>query len=408
MRMQKIRIISLLIMIAGLAGCSLQPSVTASLPPQEFSKEHLLSGAVILGHPVTDVDLPNIDILAVNSEMRSFLASVDDGSDSDRFNALVKSLQSKNFSIFYDADATLDASEVFEEQRGNCMAFSAFMVAMARGLGLEIKFNQVFIPETRYFEGQHTFVYQHINVIADLGSEQRVLDFNFVDYNPVYRQKTLEDVDAFARFYSNLAMDFLSKRDIAQAFLYLRKALSLSPDTADLWNNLGAIYRSAGHADQAIGAYGVSLALDRNNMIALSNLEGALRNRGDLAWADTLFERIQRYREQNPYYWYGIALAAYEREHFELAVEGAKDAISLERGDHRFHFLLGMARLKVGDNGYRNSFRQALTLSAADEDQKRYRRKLDTLGLGDIKPVPPAGRVRRSESIRRWAGWWYL
>ncbi|GAA5443736.1 hypothetical protein Misp06_01914 [Microbulbifer sp. NBRC 101763] len=404
MKIQFIRIIILLIMMLGLAACAVQPSITDSLPPQNFTKENLLSGAVLLGHPVSDTDLPDIDILAVNDEMRLLLGSVDGVTDSDRLNTLVGSLQGNNFSIYYDADATLEASKVFEEQRGNCMAFSAFMVAMARELDIDIKFNEVFIPETRYFEGQHTFVYQHINVIADVGNEHRVLDFNFVDYTPAYRQKTLGDDEAFARFYSNLAMDFLSKRDINRAFIYLRKALSLSPDASDLWNNLGAIYRSAGYSDQAVDAYGVSLGLDNTNLIALSNLERALRNRSDFDLANILSERLQGYREQNPYYWYGMALAAYKQEHFELALKRAKDAISLERADHRFHFLLGMARFKVGDGGYRKSFRQALTLSVTDGDQERYRKKLDTLGIRDIKPVSSIGRVRHPETTRPW--WW--
>ncbi|MDP5209873.1 transglutaminase family protein [Microbulbifer sp. 2205BS26-8] len=263
------KIILFFTMAVGLAACTVHPSIVEQIPPQKFSEETLLSGVVILGRPVLEKDLPDIDILAINQDLRLLLESVTGATKTARLDALLKRLQDRNFSLLYDADATLSASKVFVEQRGNCMAFSTLMVAMVRELGINAQFNEVLVPTSWHLENQQTFVYQHINVIADLGIEQRTLDFNFVNYSPIYRQITLKDSDAFARFYSNLSMDFLSDRKYSDAFLYIRKALALSPQSADLWNNLGAIYRAAGHLDHAASAYRASLAIDSTNTMAL-------------------------------------------------------------------------------------------------------------------------------------------
>lgn len=392
-------------MAAGLSACTVQPSIVEHLPPQTFSEDALLTGTVILSRPVVEKDLPNIDILAINRDMHLLLDSVDGATKSARLNTLMEKLQDQNFSLLYDADATLNASTVFVEQRGNCMAFSVFMVAMARELGINAQFNEVLVPETWSLKNQQIFVYQHINVIANLDIEQRMLDFNFVEYQPIYRQATLEDTDAFARFYSNLSMDFLSDQKYTDAFLYIRKALALSPQSADLWNNLGAVYRAGGHPDHAASAYRVSLVIDGTNTMALSNLERVLTEEGDWQSTNIISEHLQRYREQNPYYWYGNALAAYKQGHYELAINDIKAAISLEKNDHRFHFLLGLLRFKSGNYGYRGHLQQALTLSAADRDQGRYRQKLEILGLEDIRPT------RRHKATRSWARtnlWWWL
>ncbi|WP_444888971.1 transglutaminase domain-containing protein [Microbulbifer sp. DLAB2-AA] len=388
-----------------LSACSVQPSIVDLLPPSEFSKKQLLSGSILIGEPVKINDLPEVDILAINSEMEMFLDEIKGKDDTDRLNNFLLKLQEINFSLFYEANATLNASEVFLEKRGNCMAFSAFMVAMVRELGIEINFNQVFVPETRYLEDQQTYVYQHINTISDLGSKKQVLDFNFIDYESNYHGEVLDDSEAFSKFYSNLSVDFLSERNFKQAFLYIRKALLLSPDSSNLWSNLGAIYRSAGYRNLAISTYRVSLELDSHNMVALNNMERALRERGDLESAQILSKQLQNYREQNPYYWYASAQAAYSKKDYASAIRNIKDAISLEKNDHRFHYLLGLARFKSGSRGYRKNFQEALILSETKYGQTRYKKKFDALGIQNIDPVIRNKEYRHPFSL--W-DWWYL
>ncbi|AWF79366.1 hypothetical protein BTJ40_00140 [Microbulbifer sp. A4B17] len=397
-------IITLFLSFLVLEGCSTQVKKIDLAISSDFSEKQLLSGTYILSFPVSNADLPEIDILELNDEMKLFLTSVNAKREGDKLDALVHKLQSQNFSIFYDADATLNAAQVFDQQRGNCMAFSTFVIAMSREIGVDTKFNEVFIPELRYLDNQQTFIYQHINVLATIDNRPQILDFNFTDYNPEYRQQILGDNEAFAKFYSNLAMEFLADRDFKKAFLYILKSLSLAPDEADLWNNMGAIYRSAGFEKQAISAYAIALRFDRKNLVTLSNLEKVLRAQGDFQMADTLSEKLYDYRKKDPYYWYGQALKAYRDELYELAANRVKDAISIKKEDHRFHFLLGMARLKSGTKGYKRSFQKALALSVGGKDQAQYRKKLKSLGIPELE---------RARSRDHWRltvidGWWWL
>ncbi|MEX2963997.1 transglutaminase domain-containing protein [Microbulbifer sp. TYP-18] len=362
------------------------PPVSNLLGPPAYTEDALLTGDVF---EKQEVDLKEEDILNPSAEMRAFLDSLPAETTAPaRLENLLRAFAADNFSIFYDPDATISAAEAYSQQRGNCLAFSALIVAMARELGVEAHFNEVFVPPTWYLDRDQMVLYQHINAAINPGQNTRVIDFNFTAGNPNFRQRRLTDNQALAKFYSNLAADFLRDKAYGKAFYHQRKALDLAPEDADLWSNLGVIYRAAGHPERGMAAYQVALSLDADNLSTLTNLQRALRDSNRLQEADLIAQRLNRYRRKNPYYWYTLALQSYSDADYEVAAAYARDAMTIDRNDHRFHFLLGMARYQMGAEGYRRNFRHAMELVGEGTGLRQYQRKMALIGE-DIQPREP-------------------
>ncbi|WP_444923365.1 tetratricopeptide repeat protein [Microbulbifer sp. DLAB2-AF] len=357
-------------------------SACASLPPDEhrpISLEDALSGEVLLGRSVTLEELPQEDLLGLDSDLRAYLQELaPKASPQSRLAALIRAFEQRDFTVEYDESSTLTAMETYRQARGNCLAFTLMMVAMARELGAEASFNQVEVPPVWSHDEAETFiVYRHVNMVSESSRGRRVVDFNLAAYDPAYDQHILDDTTAFALYYSNRGVELMREGEREQAFLYLRKALELRPQRSDLWANLGAIYSHFGFFDEAQQSYQQALNLKSSNLVAISNLERLYRRNGESVIADEYAKRARYHRERNPYYLFYQARDAYEQGDFKRAERRLRKAVSRYEGDHRFHFLLGLARYQLGKMAAsRESFEEAFSLVTSPSTVNAYQRKL--------------------------------
>ncbi|WP_445365539.1 tetratricopeptide repeat protein [Microbulbifer sp. ANSA001] len=369
----------LLSLILFLAACSSLPS---KKDKAEIDLASALSGEAILGYPVSLNELPSEDLLWLSSEVRDFLATLAPDSDSrHRLAALIRAFEEREFLVQYDENSTLSAMETYRQERGNCLAFTLMMVAMARELGAEAYFNQVEVPPVWSHDEAETFVlYRHINMVSESLRGRRVVDFNLAAYDPVYKQFELDDTTAFSLYYSNRGIELMRAGERKQAFLHLRKAVEMSPERSDLWANLGAMYSHFGFLQEAEQSYRKSLFLKNNNLTAISNLERLYRFKGEEGLADIYAKRARFHRERNPYYLYYQAREAYEVGEYRRAEKHLRRAVWRYEGDHRFHFLLGLARYQLGNMAAsRASFEEAFSLVTGPSTAKAYERKLNLL-----------------------------
>ncbi|WP_237058000.1 tetratricopeptide repeat protein [Microbulbifer sediminum] len=366
-----------------LAGCASLPEPE---PPRDISA--VLSGEPILGQPVSIDRLPDHDLLALSPAMRDYLAGVAPGARPDaRLAALIRAFGQQEFAVQYDANSTLGASDTYHQQRGNCLAFTLMMVAMTRQLGADAYFNEVDVPPVWDSAEEQTFVvYRHINMVSEGKRGRRVVDFNLEAYDPVYDQRRLSDRQAFAQFYSNRGVELMQAGDIESAFLYLRKAIDLQPASADLWSNLGALYSRAGHMNEAEQSYRQTLLLDSGHLVATSNLERLYRADGRTALADDYARRARYHRERNPYYLYQQARYAFESGEYQEARHQLKRALWKHGDDHRFHFLMALTSLRLGDvQDSREHFTQAFLLADNPSTENAYARKLRAISRGELQ-----------------------
>ncbi|SEA35000.1 tetratricopeptide repeat protein [Microbulbifer marinus] len=392
----------LILLLCFLTGC-------ASNPPRESSAidiESALSGAVILGQPVDMASLPEEDLLALTPEMRAYLATVaPDASPRRRLAELIRAFERREFHVEYDEDSTLSAMETYRQQRGNCLAFTLMMVAMARELGAEAYFNQVDVPPVWGHDEAQTFVvYRHINMVSENTRGRRVVDFNLAAYDPIYDQRKLSDIAAFAQYYSNRGIELMQQGERATAFLHLRKALALRPGDSDLWSNLGALYSRFGHQHEAQQSYRQALALNASHLVAISNLERLYRHSGRVELAEYYAQRAKYHRERNPYYLFYQARNAYEHGEYQRAKKQLRRALWKYEDDHRFHFLMGLTSFRLGEvEDSRESFREAFALAENQGTKNAYLRKLEYLKRSqpDMNPEAPAPTINVIRRQRR-------
>ena len=395
---------------ALLSACTSMPA-----PPPSTADERawVLAGA---GQLPADAQ-PSIDpasLLVVNDPMRDFVRRVtaDARSRADQIHALSHALlDDDGMELRYEAEATLTAAEAFAQRRVNCLSYTLLVVALARDIGIDARFNHVQIPPVWDLRGDQVLLYQHINARIDEAvprenssgaahSRAMIVDVASAEYSPTYPQRVITDEEALAQFYNNLAGESANS-DPRQALRDQLEALRLAPGQSFLWTNLAQRYLSLGKLDAAEVAARTSLQLDPEDLMAYAAAARIYRRLGDQARALQLQQQEQALLERNPYHHYWLAQRAFKLSQLSAASEATHRAIELNPNDHRFYFLQGMILRRMDKpREAQRSLDTALRLSAGDAGQQaRYRSKFERLRtsqaptLGSPLPDPRSRRA---------------
>ena len=333
-----------------LAACAHSPIAAPG------STDELLSGEVLFGETVDVSDIRSDDILALNDEMRDYVASRVQGDPQarSRLRKLIRGMIDDGLlTLDYNANLTYTAIETFENREGNCLSFSILFAALAREAGLDLTFQMVDIPPSFRADGEMIILNNHINVLVkgvrqDVNHVGRyVVDFNTAEFNGNYATKRVADNYAIALYFSNVAVESMQMGDTRKAFRFLKKGIQTDPDIAGLWVNLGALYARNQRYDMAEKAYHQALIIQPSNKSALTNLASALVHLGREEEARHYSKRVAYYRERNPYYHHYRAQTAYQDDELEDAMNYLAKAIRLKPDEHQFYFLRGLIHVKM-------------------------------------------------------------
>jgi Flp pilus assembly protein TadD len=322
------------------------------------------------------------DVLAVSPEMQAFLdAHVTTAGGAARLRQLgFAIIEDHTFELEYD-ETTRTAAETFRTRRGNCLSFSNMFVALARRLGLDVRYQEVDVPPDWSFRNNAFVLNRHINVLVDLGREgERVVDFNMTDFRASYDRRTISDARARAHFYNNIAVEHMQAGDTAAALAYFRKAIENDPLFSPAWTNLGILHRRQGRLAYAEAAYLQALRVDKGDLLAMSNLASLYERQGDEAGAARYRDRVRDHRQRNPYYRFQLAQQAFRALDYDAAIGHLKYAVSQKKNEDQFCFLLGLSYMKKGDEkAARRWMSRAEQLAATDAVRSRYSSKIDRL-----------------------------
>lgn len=376
---------ALLLVFAGiwLVGCA--PLVVTA----PDSTDDLLSGQVLFGELIDVSDIRTDGILALNDEMRAYVASKGKGNPQarSRLKILIRGMiEDGLLTLEYDPNRTHTAIETFQTRQGNCLSFSILFVSLAREADLDVKFQMVDIPPSFRADGEMILLNNHINVLvrgvrSDINYERAyVVDFNTAEYNGNYDTRKVTDDYAIALYFSNVAIESMQAGNTKKAFRFLKKGIETDPEVAGLWVNLGALYSQAEYYDMAIQAYHQALSIRSSNKSALVNLANALRHLGRDEESEYYLKKVAYYRDHNPYYHYFQARTAFEQNELEDALDYLAEAIKLKRDEHQFYFLRGLVhdRMKEYDLAARD-FRKARDTAEKAQLISGYTRKLKAL-----------------------------
>ena len=328
----------------------------------------LLSGEAILGESITGAELDDIDIIAVNDDMRAFVADLlEVPNKTRRFWKLLERMRSLgNVHGRYDAYSNLTAQEVFVEKRGNCLSFASLFIALAREAGFDAEYQLVDIPPDYDSVDGMVVLNRHINVrVNDVpGRSPVTIEFSREYANNIHDRHVVQDEFALALHYNNLAFHHAREDDRRSALIYLRKAIEKTPNNPDLWTNLGVFHAHRGHFDLAISAYRRGLVIDANHSPAIRGLANAHDALGQHADARFFERRMAHSRVRDGYMYYILAQRAYRAEMPAESLKLVSEAIRLYRKDHRFHELQGEIHDLLGNAAQaRESYRRARILA---------------------------------------------
>lgn len=281
-----------------LTGCASQHSQSPYDPA-------LIDGTLLFGEPVSPA--APIDVLGLSAEMHTFLGPDVTGPafDVNRFGRLMRKMKRVGlFNSRYDGDATFSAAETFAQQRGNCLGYTNLFVALARGVGLDAKFQLVENRPKWEVEGEYLVRNNHINVLIDnVSIPGRSATTIEVDFNNVQQgvrdratSRVISDDHAASLFYANLAMDDFHQGDHKSAFSMLKRAILTAPENKSLWSNLGVLYLAMDKPVLAEQAYAQALGIDEMDKTAMTGMVVALRTQERMDEANLLAKRLKRYQ----------------------------------------------------------------------------------------------------------------
>lgn len=315
-----------------------------------FQTDPQLEQEILGSQPVT---LPDREILALNDSIVDYLAMhiPADLTGWDLVDRLQELLFSPDYlHIQYDDSANFTAVETFAERRANCLSLINLYIAMARHQGLTVNYQTVQVRPIWNRRGELVVVSEHINAIGRVGVSGRYV----LDFTPEVRLQrqtdaVIDDAQALALYYNNLAVDYLINEHLQQALEHFRYALVIDPQLAMVWNNLGSVWTRLERDDLAEYSYLKAASLDRSSASAYNNLVRLYSQQGETEKAERYRRAVDSYNQRNPYYHYLLGNLAYEDGDYQLAAEHFERAIMRYDLEPDFYLALGMAYRKQGD-----------------------------------------------------------
>jgi Flp pilus assembly protein TadD len=255
-------------------------------------------------------------------------------------------------------------------------------VTMARGVGLDARFQEVEVPPQWTFANETYILNRHVNIYVDQGRlAPKAVDFNIPDFKADYDTRIISDQRALAHFFNNMGAELMQHGDVAGAFYAIRKAITENDQSfAPAWDSLGTLYGRMGLFYHAEASFLQALEIDRSDLTAMANLTALYDRLGEPKLASRYRNKVTTHRMRNPYYRFQLARTAYHLEDYDLAINHLKYAVQKGRNDDRFCALLGLVYLQLGDEKKsRRWMARAEKYSETDALKRTYSSKIDRL-----------------------------
>lgn len=319
------------------------------------------------------------EVLGLSPEMEAFLAAqVGGGTDDLRLHSLMDALFERGkLDVSYSNERTTTAARTFELRTGNCLSFTLMFAAMARQVGLEVRFREV--GEVLSWDRRGSVLLNNKHLFTEVVLAHSVVAVDFLP-GAEKRYRLVRDADearVLAHFYSNLGVESLAAGEPRRALANLRLAIASDGSFGWAWSNLGVVYRVLGQPDRAEEAYLEAYRLDPTDVTPLSNLASLYAGQGKELKAARFQHKVERHRRRNPFHHYRLSLLASAAGDPRAAIVHMRRATRRAPDDPRFWTRL--AELYRADGRPRRaerSLEQALRHSRDPDQRQRLERRL--------------------------------
>jgi len=293
----------------------------------------------------------DISPLAMTPELREFVHTATKGTTDreERMLALTRAIiDDDGIGLTHVPEDTHTASEAFQSGTGNCIGFSNLLIASARELGLNARYELVSHWPVWDKVGNVVVASLHMRVVSRVAGNRLVFDFYPDPIESRFSAQPVSDDDALAHHLNNLAMAAMRSGEDAHAYALMSKAIESSPGTAFIWSNLGILLSRHDLDSLAEAALREALLIEPDVLSALSNLQRLYMGQGRYEEARRLDSQVEKYRARNPYYHAWLGQRAYEQGNFEEAVGHFKDAIRRKKNERNFYVQLSRSYDQLG------------------------------------------------------------
>lgn len=297
-----------------------------------------------------------------------------------------------NDSMQYINGETLTAAEALKRGQANCLSLTILAYSLANSVGFQTEFRDVKIPEYWITRNGESFLNGHVNlqvqavypeekpnIVYSAGSSY-VIDFERGAGLGRLPYKVISQQEIVALFYNNKAAETMEKGDYSKAMLYLRAAGRTQPSLPDTWNNLAVWYKRQGQLQLAEQAYLQSLQLDPNHSNTMANLAILYSELGRADEAQQLERKVERNREQNPYYFLMLGNEAVSQQQFAEAQKFYQRSLTINDQIAETHFSLAKVLLQQGRyDAAASHLNKARALTGPGPERDVLQHKLDLL-----------------------------
>lgn len=305
-----------------------------------------------LRHAGAEVQVADVDLLAVTPEMEEFLERyiLQYANERTRLHLLSNSMTSAGVLGFeYDDSRTLTAAEAFDTRSGNCIGFSNMMIALAREAGLKSHYQEIIRRPVWSSRDDTVLLLKHVNVVIEGRNFDYVMDISDVRVNQMTQRRIVEDNYVKALYLNNLGAEALFSNDLPTAYAYMKAAIAIDPNMTDSWVNMGVVLGRNEQLNDTVKVLQRALQIDPNQYSAMNNLYEIYIEQGDMLAAESLQTRVDRYRRANPYYLLHLSDEAVELKQFQESMSLLQKALKKRDDDHVLHYALAKTQYLSGE-----------------------------------------------------------
>jgi tetratricopeptide (TPR) repeat protein len=341
-----------LLLCLALASCAHAPTPAASSDPL-FSDSSFAP-------PSQPID--PADIFKVSPEMRAYLSSrvAEEVGKHGEARGLMEALfTDRRLQLAYDSEFTRNAAEAFDARAGNCLSLAIVTGAMAKEIGLAVRYQSVKTSEHWERDGDLLELVGHVNISIGMPVPRvRAWGFNSdwwtVDFVPPWEIKgqitqPISESRIAAMFMNNRAAEALAQKRTDDAYWWIRSGVALDPSFSNLYNTLGVTYLRKGLLTQAETALRFALSMEPDSSQTWHNLAVVLRRDGRIEQAASIEREHPRSRAAALAATIDEGIKANESGDYGRARDLLSRALRTASDNHELHYLLAVTYLNLGD-----------------------------------------------------------
>jgi len=178
-------------------------------------------------------------------------------------------------------------------------------------------------------------------------------------------------------FYSNLAVEKLSDRDIDAAYAYAEHALSIYKENASALNTIGIVHRKLGDLAKAEEIFWHGAKYFDKGPTFVRNYTALLESQSREVDLSELTSELSENNRDHLWDWVRAGKRAYKQGKFNQAVSYYRRALLIAPELHQLHFFAGVASYAAAKpSESQQHLQQALSLATEVSDRGNYKRKL--------------------------------